>query len=284
MVSRLRRTALYATSVLNAMSSWSVFLEMSTGINGETRDASVAETLGASTRRPSGTSADEAHSLSPFAATSRCSLMPAIRLSFHNLSVMGTKSKAYGGRLVIRSGCVKGGSTASEPFKHFVRNVRAYRSDCVWKRLTPTLLFGGDRSGADPDEGLGCRGERPVALGYEHEGPHKGEPPNFECANRRLRTDRACGDDSYSRTRRDRAQDGGVGPELHRHPRRDSGGCQRILHGPAGRRPLLPQHQRSFGEIPHVHLTPGEWVVGGDRHDKLVLPDDGTCQSVIPHR
>src|SRR5215210_7951958 len=134
MVSRLRRTALYATSVLNAMSSWSVFLEMSTGINGETRDASVAETLGASTRRPSGTSADEAHSLSPFAATPRCSLMPAIRLSFHNLSVMGTKSKAYGGRLVIRSGCVKGGSTASEPFKHFVRNGQNLFSDWVWRR------------------------------------------------------------------------------------------------------------------------------------------------------
>src|SRR5215210_9247941 len=269
MVSRLRRTALYATSVLNAMSSWSVFLEMSTGINGETRDASVAETLGASTRRPSGTSADEAHSLSPFAATSRCSLMPAIRLSFHNLSVMGTKSKAYGGRLVIRSGCVKGGSTASEPFKHFVRNGRAYRSDCVWKRLSPTLLFGGDRSGADPDEGLGCRGERPVALGYEHEGPHKGEPPNFECTNRRLRTDRACGDDSYSRARRDRTQDGGVGPEFHRHLRRDPGGHQRVLDGLACRRTLLPHDERLSVKIRWPDLDPGERVIDGDHYDQL---------------
>src|SRR5918998_607428 len=135
------------------------------------------------------------------------------------------------------------------------------------------LLFGRNRSSADHDEGLGRRGERPVAFGYEHEGPHKGEPPNLERDHCRLRLYRARRDDADARARSDSARDRRVGPELHRYSRRDPGGRQRIFHGLARRRTLFPQHERSFGKIPRFYLIPGERVAGGDHHDQLVTSD-----------
>jgi hypothetical protein len=45
---------------------------------------------------------------------------------------------------------------------------------------------------------------------------------------------------------------------------------------PARRRSLFPQHERPVGEIQRSHLGSDERVVGGDHHDQLVLPDDGT--------